>query len=193
MQLLDSSISILDNGVNDFPRLAKVLQITRVCQISHCMICVENDLLSERSTLNRLQHFELISESNLHAAQSALLSEIRPEVESLLNRVSNYLDKLERREQSLIAKYDLNEGRLSRDSTGPSAFRPSSRIGKGTESGNGNKGKAMTGLQELKYKQLRQKKERLSYAVETLELQARQRERQLRMSMAAPQQYLDED
>lgn len=30
MQLLDSSISILDSGVNDFPRLAKVLQTTRV-------------------------------------------------------------------------------------------------------------------------------------------------------------------
>jgi hypothetical protein len=30
MQLLDSSINILDDGVNDFPRLAKVLQTTRV-------------------------------------------------------------------------------------------------------------------------------------------------------------------
>jgi hypothetical protein len=31
MQLLDASISILDEGVNDFPRLSKVLQTTRVC------------------------------------------------------------------------------------------------------------------------------------------------------------------
>ena len=30
MQLLDSSLSILDSGVSDFPRLAKVLQTTRV-------------------------------------------------------------------------------------------------------------------------------------------------------------------
>lgn len=30
MQLLDSSINILDQGVSDFPRLAKVLQTTRV-------------------------------------------------------------------------------------------------------------------------------------------------------------------
>lgn len=50
----------------------------------------------------------------------------------------------------------------------------------------------MTALQEMKYKQLRAKKQRLSYAVETLELQAKQRERQLRMSMAAPQQFNDE-
>ena len=56
----------------------------------------------------------------------------------------------------------------------------------------GGRARAMNGLQELKYKQLRQKKERLSYAVETLELQARQRERQLRMSMAAPQHFLDD-
>ena len=48
----------------------------------------------------------------------------------------------------------------------------------------------MSALEELKHKQLRQKKERLSYAVDRLELQARQRERQLRMSMAAPQQLL---
>ena len=45
----------------------------------------------------------------------------------------------------------------------------------------------------MKYKQLKAKKQRLSYAVETLELQAKQRERQLRMSMAAPQQLGYED
>ncbi|KAF2021648.1 DASH complex, subunit Spc19 [Aaosphaeria arxii CBS 175.79] len=166
MQLLDSSINILDSGVNDFPRLCKVLQTTR--------------------------HFELISEPDLHAAQTALLSEIRPEVENLLQRVSNYLDKLERREQSLIAKCDLNEGRLGGDAAGESAFRPSSRTSRAkTPSGEG--GRRMTALQELKYKSIRQKKERLSYAVETLEMQAKQRERQLRMSMAAPQQFLDDD
>lgn len=30
MQLLDSSIAILDAGVSDYPRLSKVLQTTRV-------------------------------------------------------------------------------------------------------------------------------------------------------------------
>lgn len=39
-------------------------------------------------------------------------------------------------------------------------------------------------LEEVKMQQLRQKKERLSYAVGRLELQATQRERQLRKSMA---------
>ena len=45
-------------------------------------------------------------------------------------------------------------------------------------------GTPVTGLEALKAKQLRQKKERLSYAVETLELQAKQKERTLRMSIA---------
>ena len=43
----------------------------------------------------------------------------------------------------------------------------------------------MTAVEEMKMQQLRQKKERLSYAVSRLELQAGQRERQLRKSMAA--------
>ncbi|KAF2131878.1 mitotic spindle biogenesis protein-like protein Spc19 [Dothidotthia symphoricarpi CBS 119687] len=159
MQLLDSSIHILDEGVNDFPRLSKVLQTTR--------------------------HFELISESDLQTAQSALLSEIRPEVDNLLKRVENHLDKLERREQSLLAKCDLNDGRLGRDSVGASASRPSSRNAQ-------KSGKSISAQQELKYKQLMSRKGRLSYAVETLEMQAKQRERQLRMSMAAPQQFYDD-
>lgn len=33
MQLLESSINILDAGVSDYPRLAKVLQTTRVSAI----------------------------------------------------------------------------------------------------------------------------------------------------------------
>ena len=100
--------------------------------------------------------------------------------------MENYLDKLERREQSLIAKCDLNDGRLGRDSTGGSGSRPASSAA--LRSG----AKAISAQQELRYKTLRAKKDRLSYAVETLELQAKQRERQLRMSMAAPQQFFDD-
>ena len=40
------------------------------------------------------------------------------------------------------------------------------------------------GRQELRMRQMRQKKERLSYVVERLTLQAGQRERQLRQSVA---------
>lgn len=150
MQLLDSSINILDSGTSDFPRLAKVLQATR--------------------------HFELVSEPELQNAQSSLLSEIQPEVESMLDRVAVYLDKLQRREESLIAKCELQQGRLS--SRHPEQqYHP-----KGSAQSSSHAG--VTPLEELKMQQLRQKKDRLSYAVGRLELQANQRERQLRKSMA---------
>ncbi|KAI9871776.1 MAG: hypothetical protein M1830_002473 [Pleopsidium flavum] len=152
MQLLDSSISILDSGVNDFPRLAKVLQTTR--------------------------HFELLPEPTLLSAQTSLIAEIAPEVETLLQRVSTHLDKLERREQALIAKAELQEGRLSQQGGRSST---SQSKGKGVGEWKGGVG----GGEALRAKQMRQKKERLSYAVERLTLQAQQRERQLRMSMAA--------
>lgn len=104
---------------------------------------------------------------------------------SLLNRVSTHLDRLERREQSLIAKCDLNEGRLSHERE---------RAG-GTPKASHSIAPAAAArsdaapVEEIKVQRLRQKKERLSYAVDRLTLQAQQRERQLRMSMAAPQQY----
>lgn len=44
--LLSSSISILDSGVNDFPRLAKVLQTTRVC--SH--LCVHSIIVTQSAS-----------------------------------------------------------------------------------------------------------------------------------------------
>jgi DASH complex subunit SPC19 len=70
----------------------------------------------------------------------------------------------------------LQEGRLSQPSR--------SSYGK-KNSSVGVKNGALSNVEEMKMQQLRQKKERLSYAVSRLELQAGQRERQLRKSMAA--------
>ncbi|KAI9857692.1 MAG: hypothetical protein M1813_008113 [Trichoglossum hirsutum] len=154
MSLLDSSINILHSGVHDFPRLGKVLQTTR--------------------------HFELVAESSLLAAQKSLQDEIRPEVEHLLRRVDAYLSKLERREQSLIAKCELQEGRLSQQGRTSASVRPS----KGT-SGKGGRTTLFSGGNADRLRVLRQKKERLGYAVDRLNLQSQQKERQLRMSMAA--------
>ncbi|MCJ1287913.1 hypothetical protein MMC26_007265 [Xylographa opegraphella] len=165
ISLLGSSISILDSGVNDFPRLAKVLQTTR--------------------------HFELLPESHLQAAQASLLASITPELSSLLKRVENHLDKLARREQALIAKYELQEGRLSSSRSSGVAPQHRGRLGKGdgeygSEEDDGAEEEELEqGREQLRLKQMRQKKERLSYAVERLTLQAQQKERQLRMSMAA--------
>ncbi|GAB7359773.1 hypothetical protein MBLNU230_g6944t1 [Neophaeotheca triangularis] len=149
MQLLDSSIHILDAGVSDYPRLSKVLQTTR--------------------------HFELVSEPALQQAQSTLLGEIQPEISTLLERVDVYLDKLARKEQGLIAKCDLQEGRLGR--------RGSMQQEREASAG-GEEGDSLSQLEETRLANLRQKKERLAYAVGRLELQAGQRSRQLRKSMA---------
>ncbi|KAI9779829.1 MAG: hypothetical protein M1839_007142 [Geoglossum umbratile] len=154
MSLLDSSINILHSGVHDFPRLGKVLQTTR--------------------------HFELVAESSLLTAQKSLQDEIRPEVEHLLRRVDAYLGKLERREQSLIAKCELQEGRLSQQGRTPSSSRKSK-----AKSDSDRRTILFSGGNAERLRALRQKKERLGYAVDRLNLQAQQKERQLRMSMAA--------
>lgn len=96
--------------------------------------------------------------------------------------METYLDKLERREQSLIAKAELQEGRLSQPSRYSYGAKDSGS--KGT-SGSAIVAGGLTAVEEMKLQQLRQKKERLSYAVSRLELQANQRQRQLRKSMAA--------
>lgn len=85
---------------------------------------------------------------------------------------------MSRREQSLIAKADLQEGRLS------NAAQPGRQSSSARQSAVGGGGGGLSNLEQLKMNQMRQKKERLSYAVGRLELQAGQRERQLRKSMA---------
>ena len=148
-----------------------------------------------------LQHFELVAESDLRDAQAALLSEILPEVTTLLNRVDGYLDKLERREQSLMAKAELQSGRLSQPVAsharslakgGSSSAAAAAAVAGKASASNAAAGAPLQGLEALKMKQLRQKKERLSFAIDRLQMQAQQRERQLRKSMAAQPQILDD-
>ncbi len=132
-------------------------------------------------------------------------AEIEPEVTSLLERVETYLDRLARRERGLVARAELLEGRLSGgegggEDSGGGAMRRDRDAGvevgrsKGKMAGGGSKGVAGIDMMrgaggdpraEERLKALRQKKERLAYAVERLSLQTQQRERQLRKSMAA--------
>jgi len=146
--LLSSSLAILDAGISDLPRLSRVLASTR--------------------------HFELVPASALAAQQEAVVSDLAPELEALLVRVEAHVERLERREGSLRARWRLQEGRLGRGGE----MEEEEDMG-------GKEEKEVQKVEELKVKQLRQKKERLSYAVERLQAQAQQKERQLRMSMAA--------
>lgn len=133
------------------------------------------------------QHFELVSEPALQTAQQTLLSSLEPELNALLSRVETHLDKMSRREQSLIAKADLQEGRMSNNPAQHSGGRQQQQHSRQSSAGAPSAtagGGGLSNLEALKMSQLRQKKERLSYAVSRLELQAGQRERQLRKSMA---------
>ena len=148
--LLSNSLSILDAGTKDLPRLSRVLQQTR--------------------------HFELAPSSSLVSAQQAVLSELGPEVERLLARVEGVIERREGREEWLRARWELGEGRLGRDG-GNTYGRESAARRKSVKS-------QSQSANSTKATRLRQKRERLSYAVDRLQLQAQQKERQLRMSMA---------
>lgn len=86
-----------------------------------------------------------------------------------------------RREQALIARSELLEGRIGEGRASMGGAR-----GSGGARERGGAGANGDGSREaLRLKQLRGKKERLEYVVERLVLQAQQKERQLRMSVAA--------
>ncbi|KAJ5174789.1 DASH complex subunit Spc19 [Penicillium canariense] len=163
LQLLDNSINTLDSGVNDFPRLCKTLQTTR--------------------------HFELLPEPTLRDAQQSLLDEITPSITHLLSLSSSHVERLARREQGLKAKCDLQEGRLSSNSDGKSSATLAQGQGNAAlrrrQAGPSGALSDNAASRALELRRLVQKKERLKYAVDRLELQSTQRERQLRKSMAA--------
>ncbi|OBT77712.1 hypothetical protein VF21_03825 [Pseudogymnoascus sp. 05NY08] len=164
LQLLDSSISILDQGISDFPRLSTVLSSTR--------------------------HFELTPSPSLALAQHSLATELAPAITTLLTRAETHLDRLERREQALRAKAELQAGRLGQRGTGGGAAGGRTTPGGGRAGGLGGgagglgNGGGGEGGKEAKLRMLKQKKERLGYAVERLQLQSQQRQRQLRMSVS---------
>jgi DASH complex subunit SPC19 len=88
----------------------------------------------------------------------------------------------------LIARSELLEGRLEGSEKGAGLRKQRSLDKLVKKVGAGDLGRVGVGGGEekaLKLKALRSKKERLGYAVERLGLQSQQRQRQLRMSVAA--------
>jgi DASH complex subunit SPC19 len=133
----------------------------------------------------RKQHFELTPSSTLATAQASLASELAPAITTLLQRSEQYLAKLERKQNNLVARSELLEGRLE-GKGGLRKQRSLERLVRRAGTPRGGSGEGKEGEERaLKLKALRQKKERLGYAVERLTLQSQQRQRQLRMSVAA--------
>ena len=142
-----------------------------------------------KADMQREQHFELTPQSSLHTAQASLQSELEPAILALLSRSELHVAKLERRQQALVARSELLEGRLEGTEKGVGVRKQRSldKLVRKASFGDGKGGKGNGGAEEkaLRLKALRSKKERLGYAVERLGLQSQQRQRQLRMSVAA--------
>ncbi|KAL4895567.1 DASH complex subunit Spc19 [Aspergillus ambiguus] len=155
---LQSSLQLLDSSISTLD--SGVNDFPRMCKV-----------------LQTTRHFELLPEPTLREAQQSLLDEITPSIAHLLSLASNHVEKLSRREQGLRAKSELQEGRLYSSETRGTTSR-------GQRSASGDQQRGSSAAKALELRRLVQKKERLQYAVERLELQSKQRERQLRKSMA---------
>ncbi|UNI13722.1 DASH complex subunit spc19 [Purpureocillium takamizusanense] len=142
LQFLESSVQTLDEGVSDFPRLINVLKSVR--------------------------HYELIPQPTLAAAEASLRDEIGPYIALLMSRADSQIERQDRRIETLKARAELQQGRLSR----PDAPAPAAK--------DRTKGKRLSGEDKLRARAVRQRKEALRYGVERLELEVLQKERELR-------------
>jgi DASH complex subunit SPC19 len=145
----------------------------------------------------RQQHYELIPQPTLAAAEASLRDEIGPFIALLLDRADKHLERQARRIETLKARAELNAGRLSHytgsDDGSDDVNRPGGGGGTHGVSGKGktpagrsrtgNKGRPLDGSAALRAQRVRQKKDALKYSVERLELAVLQKERELRMTL----------
>lgn len=129
--------------------------------------------------LQTQQHFELIPASTLRKAQQSLGEEISPAIEQLLSTAESYVNQLARKEESLKARHELLEGRLASQQSAKARTDMSSQRSIGSVRA------GLTGdAKLLQMKRIQQKKDQLQFAIERLELQSKQKQRELRKSMA---------
>ncbi|KAK4451127.1 DASH complex subunit Spc19 [Podospora aff. communis PSN243] len=126
------------------------------------------------------QHYELIPQPTLAAAEASLRDEIGPFVALLLDRADKHLERQARRIETLKAKTELNAGRLSHFQ---GDVDNSSRAREKASAKTKGKGRALDGEAALRAKVVRQRKEALRYGVERLELEVLQKERELRLRL----------
>ncbi|GKT99047.1 mitotic spindle biogenesis protein [Fusarium langsethiae] len=150
LKFLESSVETLDNGVSDFPRLVNVLKTVR--------------------------HYELIPQPTLAAAESSLRDEIGPYIALLLARADSQIERQERRIETLKARAELQQGRLSRPEDNYDEYG-----GKYKKQKTGSR--KLTTEEKLRARAVRQRKEALRYGVERLELEVLQKERELRKTL----------
>lgn len=193
VSLLESSVSTLGNGVADFPRLSSVLKTVRVCLFSSHTITPTSSQPTNRTTQLTLlslpppkkQHYELIPQPTLAAAEVSLRDEIDPFVSHLLDRADAQTERQARRIETLKARSDLNAGRLGRGETPEAGSSSMVRPGTASAPAQSRKGarKTLDGGAGLRARAVRQRKEALKYGVERLEMEVAQKERELRLRL----------
>lgn len=129
------------------------------------------------------QHYELIPQPTLAAAESSLRDEIGPFVTHLLDRADRQIDRQARRIETLKARSDLNAGRLGRGAPSPPLQSSSSKSREAAKGKAAGGRKTLDGGAGLRARAVRQRKEALKYSVERLELEVAQKERELRVRL----------
>ncbi|GAA5963698.1 hypothetical protein JCM3765_003549 [Sporobolomyces pararoseus] len=86
---LQSSIQILDEATRDFPRLASVIESTRV--------------------------YDLIPSNEIKSAQKALENEMSPQIQELIVRAETGLETLKKRERELQTRVEKRKQYLNPD------------------------------------------------------------------------------
>lgn len=131
------------------------------------------------------QHYELLPQPTLAAAEASLRDEIGPFVTHLLDRADRQAERQARRIETLKARSELNAGRLSREPSSdpaPARAKSTTRANAGGRAGGGAR-KTLDGGAGLRARAVRQRKEALQYSVERLELEVVQKERELRLRL----------
>lgn len=165
LNFLESSVQTLENGVADYPRLIKVLKTVRVC-CSGVMTTGSFTLPNLLTCEIFQQHYELIPQTTLAAAEASLRDEIGPFIALLLSRADAQIERQGRRIETLKARAELQQGRLARPDESERASSTRSR--------------KLIGEEKLRARIVRQRKEALRYGVERLELEVLQKARELR-------------
>jgi DASH complex subunit SPC19 len=146
---LDTTVTVLDAGVADLPRVGGVLAAVR--------------------------HYELIPQPTLQAAEASLRDEIGPSIVLLLDRAERQLDRLARRVDTLKARSELQAGRLASTSSSAAAATTTTTGGVKRKAGNRL---ARADEARFKARALRARKDALLYSIQRLELEALQKERE---------------
>jgi DASH complex subunit SPC19 len=198
LNFLESSVETLDSGVSDFPRLSHVLKTVRVrlndspdllLSCSFLTYTLFNGLCSPIFSVRaniaspRYQHYELIPQPTLAAAEASLRDEIGPSIALLLSRADAQIERQDRRIETLKARAELQQGRLARPdqtSSSSSSSSSSSAQKQAAKKHASSSSRKLSGEDKLRARAVKQRKEALRYGMERLELEVLQKERELR-------------